>query len=334
MKAVGFYSSLPINSPEALVEAEIEKPIPGDNELLVQVKAAGLNPVDYKVRQRKQPEKGSPLTVVGWDAAGIIEAVGKNISNFQIGDEVYYSGDVTKTGCNAEYQLIDEAIVAKKPKSFSWEESCVLPLVGLTAWEALFDRLGLQQQGEEGRSILIINGAGGVGSVAIQFLKELTKIKVVATASRPDSQSWCRELGADEVINHRTLTKDSLPNEFDYIFCLYDTSVYWESMANWIKPQGKICSIVKSEGKKIDLDILQIKSTTFCWELMFTRSFFQTEDKIKQGQILAHLADLVDNGKIKNILKESLVGLSAETFIEAHKRLESQQLVGKLAIKY
>ena len=335
MKAVGFTKSLPIGESESFIDFETDKPVPGKRDLLVKIKAISVNPVDYKVRQSaaKDEELDEPK-IIGWDASGIVEEVGSEVSLFKKGDEVFYSGDIQKPGCYAEYQTIDERIVAGKPQNVSWEEAAALPLTSLTAWECIFDRMHIQENEGKKKSILVIGGAGGVGSIAIQILKKLTQMKVIATASRDATEDWCKKMGADLVVNHKDLKENMKDHgSVDYILNFADTSGHWEDMAELIAPQGAICCVVNTT-ENVDLNLLKNKSVSFHWELMFTRSMFQTEDMIAQHHILDRIRAMVEDGTIKSTANEHFTGLKAATLKEVHKLQESGKSIGKNVIKY
>lgn len=337
MKAVGFKTSLPIAATNSFIDFETEKPSPQGHELLVKINAIAVNPVDYKIRQNaaKDTELATPK-IIGWDACGVVEAVGNEVSLFAVGDEVYYAGDITKPGCNAEYQVIDERIVGKKPKSLSNEAAASMPLTALTAWEILFDRIRISAEKDKNKTLLIIAGAGGVGSIAIQLAKKIAGLKVIATASRPESVAWCKRMGADVVVNHKNLTEEVRNAGYqyvDFIVDFVDTNAYWDDMAELIKPQGHIASITGS-ATPVALNKLKTKSASFSWEFMYTRSTFQTEDMIEQHHILNKVADLLDEGVLVHTLTQTLTGLSAETLKLAHEQLESGTTIGKLAIKF
>lgn len=337
MKAVGFKTSLPISSADSFIDFEIEKPVPGQHDLLVQIKAISVNPVDFKIRQNsaKDTVLESPK-IIGWDAAGVVEAVGEKVTLFQPGDEVYYAGDLTKTGSNAEYQVIDERIVGKKPSSLSFESAAAIPLTALTAWEMFFDRMRISKEKDRGKSLLIIAGAGGVGSIAIQLAKKIASLTVIATASRPETIAWCEKMGADVVVNHQDLVNEVRNAGFpqvDFIVDLVDANGYWDAMAELIKPQGHIASITGS-GVPVALNKLKNKSASFSWEFMYTRSMFQTEDMIEQHHILNKVADLLDEGTLVSTHTETLHGLSADNLKKAHTQLESGRTIGKLTIKF
>lgn len=337
MKAIGIKRSLPISEAESFIAFEAPQPSPGHHDLLVRVKAVSVNPVDYKVRKNSAVDKvlDSPK-ILGWDAVGTVEAVGDQVSLFAPGDEVFYAGDITRPGSNAEFQLVDERIVGKKPTSLTHAEAAAMPLTSLTAWEAIFDRLHIQRQKGEGQSILIIGGAGGVGSVAIQMLKEMTHLEVIATASREETKDWCLQLGADQIANHHNLVESVRATgrrTIDYILNFADTDGHWEAMAELIKPQGRICSIVENKNE-LNMRSIRSKSVSFSWELMFTRAMYQTEDMIEQHHILNSVADLLDQKIIKPTLNKTLTGMTVENFKEAHRILESGKAIGKVVIVF
>jgi NADPH2:quinone reductase len=337
MKAIGFKTSLAIQEKESFIEFESPKPIPGPNDLLVKISAVSVNPVDFKIRQNsaKDTVLETPK-IIGWDAVGIVENVGENVRLFEIGDPVYYAGDITKQGSNAEYQIIDERIVGKKPQTLSIEEAAVIPLTALTAWEILFDRIRINPEKDKGKTVLIIGGAGGVGSIAIQLAKKIAGLTVIATASRPETIDWCKKQGADFVVDHKDLiasVREAGFQNVDFILDFVDTNFYWDTMVELIKPQGHIASITGSSDP-IALNKLKNKSASFSWELMYTRSIFETEDMIEQHTILNRIADLLDEGILKTTLNETLNGLTAENFKKAHELLESGKTIGKIAVKF
>ena len=337
MKAIGFKTSLPITEEESFIAFETPKPVPGERDLVVKISAVSVNPVDFKIRQNstKDTVLETPK-IIGWDAVGIVEAVGEKVSLFKVGDEVFYAGDITKPGSNAEYQVIDERIVGRKPKSLSLEESAVIPLTGLTAWEILFDRIRINPEKDKGKSILIIGGAGGVGSIAIQLAKKVAGLTVIATASRPETIAWCKEQGADYVVDHRNLiasVQEAGFQQIDFILDFVDTNSYWDTMVELIKPQGHIASITGSSDP-VALNKLKNKSASFSWELMYTRSMYETDDMQEQHVILNKLADLLDQGILKSTLNVTLTGLTVANFKKAHELLESGKTIGKIAIKF
>ncbi|RWR00899.1 NADPH:quinone reductase [[Pantoea] beijingensis] len=321
--------------PAEFIEIEPEKPTPGEYDLLVQVKAASVNPVDTKVHKGAQ-ESGLQLPrILGWDASGIVLETGSKVSGFKAGDEVYYAGDITRPGSNSTLQLIDARITGHKPKTLDWSAAAAIPLTALTAWEGLFERLNIQDAGAD-KTLLIVGGAGGVGSLAIPFAKLHSDVKVIATASRPDSVQWCLERGADLTINYNDMARElALHNirQVDYIFCLNDTDGHWEAMSELIAPQGHICTIVENEHP-LNMDRLKLKSAALHFEFMYTRSMFTTPDIARQGEILDEVAALLDAGKIKTTLNETLPGLSVETLTAAHEKVLEGHMRGKVVIAY
>jgi NADPH2:quinone reductase len=337
MKAIGFVTSLPIDDPASLFEFEAETPTPGPRDLLVRVRAVSVNPVDWKQRQRAaQGTKLDTPKILGYDASGVVEAVGSEVSLFAVGDEVFYAGSIQRQGTNAELHLVDERIVGRKPKSLSHTEAAALPLTSITAWEAIFDRLRVPEGGGAGQSLLILGGAGGVGSIAIQLAKQLTGLEIIATASRDESARWCRDLGADVVADHRDLVtsmRSLSRRQVDSILCTNQSGPHFDAMTELIAPQGAICSIVGTE-RPVEISKLMGKSASFGFELMFTRSTFQTADMIEQHRLLDRVADLIDAGKIRTTLHETLTGLTAGNHKQAHRRVEAGSMVGKVVIGY
>lgn len=336
MKAVALTKYLPISDPESLIDVELPSLVATGRDLLVRVHAIAVNPVDTKVRKPKDKIETTPQ-VLGWDAAGEVVETGRDCALFKSGDKVFYAGDITRSGCNAEYQLIDERIVGHMPQSLSYEQAAALPLTSITAFEALFERLAisLDKTLNRGKSLLIIGGAGGVGSIAIQLARQLAGLTVIATASRPESVRWVQELGAQHVINHQhdlvsQMREIGIPQP-DYIFCCNDTDGYFSVMAELIKPQGKICSIVET-AQPVDLNLLKNKSATFAWELMFTRSMFQTADMTEQHLSLDRIGKLVDEGVLKTTLNESLSPINAANLRKAHAQLEAGGTIGKIVL--
>jgi NADPH2:quinone reductase len=337
MKAVGFKTSLPITDTNSFIDFEVEKTTPAGHELLVKIQAISVNPVDYKVRQNsaKDTVLDTPK-IIGYDAVGTVESAGENVTLFKTGDAVYYAGDITKSGSYAEYQLIDERLVGNKPASLPMEEAAGVPLTALTAWETFFDRMRLSAERDAGKTLLIIGGAGRVGSIAIQMAKKMLGLRVITTASRTETTDWCRQMGADIVVNHSDLVNEIRKHGIqtvDYIVDFVNTNSYWDAMAELIKPQGHIVSITGS-AEPVVLNKLKSKSVTFSWELMFTRSTFQTDDMVEQHRILNRVAALYDSGTLVPTVKQVLHGLSAETIKTAHKQLESGKTIGKLVIVF
>jgi len=304
-------------------DIELPKPSPAGHDLLVKVEAVSVNPVDYK--QRKQ---ATASRILGWDAAGTVESVGKDVSLFRPGDAVYYAGDVTRPGCDSEFHLVDERIVGRKPKKLDFAQAAAMPLTSITAWEAFFDRMKVQA----GKRILIISGAGGVGSIGIQLAK-IAGLHVIATASRPDSIAWVKALGADQVVNHRENLTAQIKQPVDYIANFSgELDAYWDAMAELVAPQGALVAIV-GNTKPLPMDAVRAKSATLCWELMFTRPRFQTPDMIEQHRLLNKVADWLDAGKLRGTLKETLSPINGANLKKAHEKLESGTMIGKLVLK-
>jgi zinc-binding alcohol dehydrogenase family protein len=335
MKAVGLRRPLPVDHPESLIDIDLPKPGPSGHDLLVEVKAVSVNPVDYKSRMRAQPTEGTPH-VLGYDAAGIVAETGAEVTLFRPGDKVFYAGSIKRPGTNSQFHLVDERIVGPMPASLDFAAAAGLPLTTITAWEALFDRLDIDRSGRhDGRHLLIIAGAGGVGSIAIQLAKRLARLTVIATASRPASTDWCRKLGADHVIDHgkdlgEQLNGLGLPAP-DYILCLSDTATYFPIMARLIAPQGRICAVV-SAAKPLEMQLLMDKSASFHWEYMFTRAAHQTVDMIEQHRLLREVAMLIDKSVLTPTAHETLTPINAANLRAAHARLESGRTIGKIVL--
>lgn len=333
MRAIGARQFLPVSDPDALVEFVAEVPVPQPNDLLVQVLAVAVNPVDTKVRKLLGAGPCEPPRVLGFDAAGIVVAVGTAVTGFAAGDEIFYAGDVTRAGSNAEYQTVDARLVARKPVSWSFAESAALPLVGLTAWELLFERMGIDPNGaDRGRAILVINGAGGVGSAVIPLARE-AGMQVIATASRPETVAWCMSMGAAAVINHREPLRPQVEalgiSEFPYIANLFNTETYWETTADLLAPLGTLGLIVET-AKPVDIgNPFRLKSPRIVWEYMPARARFQTTDMHRQGEILTDLARRCDAGNFPKIATRNLGEISAANLREAHAAMETGSAHGK-----
>jgi len=336
MKAVGLTRYLPINDPGSLVDVELDMPEVSGRDLLVHVHAVSVNPVDTKVRKPKDKVETVPK-ILGWDAAGVVVKAGPGCKLFAPGDKVFYAGDITRPGSNAEYQLVDEEIAGRMPQSLSYQQAAALPLTAVTAWEAMFERMGiaLEPEANSGKSLLIIGGAGGVGSIAIQLASQLAGLTVVATASRTETVQWVRELGAHHVLDHRQDMVKQMADAGiaapDYIFCCNDTDAYFPIMAELVKPQGRICAIVET-AKPVELGLLKNKSATFVWEFMYTRSMYQTADMIEQHHILNRIARLVDDGLIRTTLKQVFTPINASNLRKAHALLEAGSTIGKIVL--
>lgn len=323
------------DQPSAFIEITQPMPQPGEHDLLVEVKAVSVNPVDTKVHAGLSKNGLQAPRILGWDASGIVKAVGASVTQFKAGDEVWYAGDITRPGSNATHQLIDARIVGHKPQSLDWAAAAALPLTALTAWEGLFERLAIQDAGSD-KTLLIIGGAGGVGSLAIPFAKHNSQIKVIATASREDSAQWCRDRGADLVVNYRDLKGELAKHDItfvDYIFILNDTDGHWDAVSDLIAPQGHICTIVEND-RPLDQSKLKSKSAALHWEFMYTRSMYQTADMARQGEILNEVAKLVDTGVVESSLSETLHGLSVESITEAHRKVLDGHMRGKVVVEF
>ena len=319
----------------ALVDRELPEPTPGPHDLLVRIEAVAVNPIDTKLRAAVGP--GMAPKQLGWDGAGVVAAVGEQVSRFQAGDPVMFAGDAGRAGCNAEAVLVDERLVGRKPARLSWAEAAAVPLTGLTAWESLFERLGLDPDGGgggKGPTLLILGGAGGVGSIAIQLARRAGAV-VIASASRPESAAWVRQLGADHVVDHHRPLAPQLAalgfEAVDLIANFSDTDAYWEVMAELIAPLGSIVAIVGNR-QPLDLNLLKAKSVTFAWEFMFSRSQFQTPDMGRQGEILDHLGQLFEAGELRPTLGRTLSPINAANLELAHAQLASGSTIGKIAL--
>lgn len=339
MIAIGAPQFHPVSHPQCLVAFETDTPRPGPHDLLVRVRAIGINPVDTKVRASLGNSPLATTRILGWDASGTVEALGDEVDSFKVGDEVFYAGDLTRPGCNAEFHCVDARLVARKPTTWSFAEAAAVPLVGLTAWELLFERMmvhATDSDESEAPPILILNGAGGVGSAMIP-ISNMLGLRSVATASRPETIEWCRSLGAHDVINHREALRPQAEalgiREFPYIANLYNTELYWDTCADLIAPMGAIGLIVEPREKLHIGDPLKAKCVRIAWEFMAARSKFQTPDMHRQGQILSDLADLCDQGAFPKIHTRILHGLNPANFIEAHQTMESATAHGKWVIE-
>jgi NADPH2:quinone reductase len=335
MKAVGYKIPGAIAADASLVDITISEPKPTGRDLLVEVKAVSVNPVDYKVRRSTAPEDGE-WKVLGWDAAGIVRAVGPEVTSFQPGDEVFYAGSITRPGGNMEFHLVDERIVGRKPSSLDWAETAALPLTALTAWEMLFDRLDVTRPiSGAARAILIIGGAGGVGSMAVQIARQLTDLTVIATASREETQEWATALGAHHVIDHaKPLAAQVAALGIDapaFVFSTTHTESHVPEIAELIAPQGRFGLI--DDPKGFDIMLFKRKAVSIHHELMFTRPIYGTPDMAEQGRILTEVSRLVDEGKLRTTLTERLSPISAANLKQAHALLESGKARGKIVLE-
>jgi NADPH2:quinone reductase len=337
MKAIGARSFIPVTDPDCLVEFVAEKPSLCPLDMLVRVRAVAVNPVDTKIRASLGAGPHEPPRILGWDAAGTVESVGADVRDFVPGDEVYYAGDLTRPGCNAEFQAVDSRLVARKPKTWSFAEAAAVPLVALTAWELLFERMGVAPDGRDaGKALLVINGAGGVGSALIPIARG-AGLTVVATASRPETIAWCLSLGAHHVINHREPLRPQAEAlgiaSFPYIANLFNTEAYWETTADLIAPFGALGLIVEPREKLHIGDPLKAKCVRIAWEFMAARARFKSPDMHVQGEYLAEIARRCDDGAFPKIHTRVLKGLTVENLRQAHAAMEQGTAHGKWVIE-
>ena len=333
MKAVVYTQpGLPIHAPQSLYDAELPTPKPGARDLLVEVRAIAVNPVDTKIRASRG---GDQPQVLGWDAVGVVREVGPEVTLFRPGDEVFYAGAIDRPGSYSELHVVDERIVGHKPRSLDNASAAALPLTSITAWELLFDRLGVEENGGEGQRLLVVGAGGGVGSILVQLASKLTRLTVIGTASRPETQAWVKALGAHHVIDHA----ESIPLQLealklgpvDYVISLTHTDTYLPQLVEVLRPQGKLALI--DDPAQLDVMPLKRKSLSLHWELMFTRSLYKTEDMIKQHQLLDRVAQLVDSGVLKTTLGEHYGTINAEHLKRAHAMIESGKARGKIVLE-
>ncbi|HEY5800423.1 MAG TPA: zinc-binding alcohol dehydrogenase family protein [Burkholderiaceae bacterium] len=336
MKAVALTHYLPVELPESLFDTELPKPVAQGRDLLVAVQAVSVNPLDNRVRRPKDKVEPAPR-VLGWDAAGIVEAVGPDVTQFKAGDAVYYAGDLNRPGSNAQYQLVDERLVGRKPLSMDFEHAAALPLAGLTAWEALFDRMRIPSDGSAaGKTMLILGAAGGVGTLAVQLAAKVAKLNVIGSASRDASKQWVRQMGAQHVIDHRAdialQLKELGHPEVDYVLVLADTAGYFPVAAEVVAPQGTIGLAVELT-QPVDLGLLWGKSVTLAWEMVFTRIEYQTHDLAAHHAILNRMADLADAGVLVSPVTDVVAPINGANLRSAHARLAEGRQIGKIALK-
>jgi zinc-binding alcohol dehydrogenase family protein len=335
MRAIGYREPGSIDRPQSLVDHELPTPVATGRDLLVEVKAVSVNPVDVKVRQGATPMDGDCKTL-GWDASGVVRAVGPEVTLFRPGDEVAYAGELMRPGTNAEYHLVDERIVGRKPQTLDWAEAAALPLTTITAWETLFDRLDVETPVPgAANALLVIGGAGGVGSITIQLARALTGLTVIATASRPETQAWVRDMGAHHVVDHSQPLAPQIAalgiGAPAFVFSTTHTDSHLDAIAELIAPQGRFALI--DDPKTLDVVPLKSKSVSVHWELMFTRALFRTPDMGEQGQVLNQLADLVEAGRVRTTLVERLSPINAANLKRAHAAIESATARGKLVLE-
>jgi zinc-binding alcohol dehydrogenase family protein len=335
MNAIGFRQYKPAHDPQALEHFTTAQPVASGRDLLVKVEAISVNPVDTKVRRGTKKQVLEQPRIIGWDVAGIVDSTGAEVKLFKPGDAVYFAGDITRAGGNAEYVLVDERIVGRKPATLDFAQAASLPLTTITAYEALFDRLLLDVRGaDRNATLLIIGGAGGVGSIGIQLAK-LAGLKVIATASRPETTAWVNELGADHVVDHRKALRPQLEalglKDVDYVANFSSTDEYWEQITDVVRPGGRFVTIVENAGP-LAQERLKTKSLTHAWEMMFTRPMFKTPDMIRQHELLNQVADWIDAGRIRHAMKTSLTPISADNLRKAHAQLESGTSIGTVVL--
>ncbi|MGW1716821.1 zinc-binding alcohol dehydrogenase family protein [Streptomyces sp. NPDC002156] len=333
MPAVAYRKSLPIDDDESLVDVELPVPQPGPHDLLVQVEAVAVNPVDYKVRQSNDP--GGEPKVLGWDAAGTVVAVGELVELFEVGDEVFYAGAIDRPGTNARFHTVDERIVGRKPATLSFTEAAALPLTSLTAWEGLFERLGLRERApEQTGTLLVTAAAGGVGAMVAQLARALTGLTVIGTASRPETVEFARRMGVTHVVDHHrplpAQVTEVVPGGVDHIFSTAGTDRNLAAYADILKPFGRLVAI--DDFGPVEIGLLKPKSISFHWELMFTRSLYRTPDQAAQHHILGEIARLVDAGALRTTATRDLGAINAAHLREAHRILESGSAIGKMTL--
>ena len=335
MKAIAYRKSLPIPDADALIAVELPAPQATGRDLLVEIRAISVNPVDAKIRANQAPADGE-LRVLGWDAAGVVQAVGPDVTLFKPGDEVWYAGALMRQGTNSELHLVDERVAGHKPRTLDFAKAAALPLTAITAWELLFERLEVSRdKGVTGKSLLVIGAAGGVGSVLVQLARQLTGLTIIATASRPDTAEWVSQLGAHYVIDHskplnEEIARLGLP-PVTYVASLNQTDRHWNAIAELVAPQGKVALI--DDPAAVNVNLLKRKSVSLHWEFMFTRSMFETADMQKQHQLLNDMAQLVDSGVIKTTLAERFGKINAANLKRAHALLESNRAKGKIVLE-
>src|SRR3989338_5575498 len=323
MKAVAYYQPLPTDHADALQDVELPAPTPGPRDLLVEVKAISVNPVDTKIRRNVAPEDGA-AKVLGWDASGIVKAVGSEVSLFQPGDRVYYAGAINRAGANSELHVVDERIVGRMPAKLGFAEAAALPLTAITAWELLFERLQITRGNADlGQSLLIVGAAGGVGSILLQLARQLTGLTVIATASRPETQAWVSELGAHHVIDHSLPLSEELKrigiHQVTHVASLTQTDKHFAQLVEALAPQGRL-ALIDDPEQPLDIMQLKRKSLSLHWELMFTRSLFETADMIEQHHLLDRVAELVDAGTLRTTLGEHFGTINAANLRRAQDR--------------
>jgi NADPH2:quinone reductase len=334
MKAISFYKSLPIEDLQSFVNVSVEMPKPRPRDLLVEVRAISVNPVDTKIRGGGGPARpDGELPILGWDAAGIVKETGPDVTLFRPGDEVYYAGSVDRAGSYAGFQCVDERIVGRKPRTLGFAEAAALPLTTITAWETLFDRLRIEKSTEG--AVLILGGAGGVGSIAIQLARQLTRLTIVATASRPETVQWCRRMGAHHVVDHRQplakQVKAIMPGGVNYVLALTKVEDHFDELIEAMAPQSAM-GWIENPARPLDIVKLKPKSISLHSEFMFTRSRYETPDMGEQGRLLNEVAALVEAGRIQSTMQMNFGVINADNLKRAHALVESGKTIGKIVL--
>lgn len=334
MKAIAYYQSLPIDHPDALQDVQLAAPQPGPNDLLVEVKAISVNPVDTKIRRNVQPDAGQ-AKVLGWDVAGVVTAVGDAVKQFRPGDRVFYAGAIDRAGANSELHVVDERIVGRMPGSLDFARAAALPLTAITAWELMFERLGVREGQGDGQSLLIVGAAGGVGSILVQLARQLTGLTVIGTASRAQTRDWVQALGAHHVIDHSLPLSEELKRigigQVSHVASLTHTDQHYGQIIEALMPQGRLALI--DDPAQLDVVQLKRKSLSLHWEFMYTRSLFQTADMIEQHRLLNRVSQLIDDGVLKTTLGEHFGSINAANLRRAHALLESGTAKGKIVLE-
>lgn len=334
MKAIGYRNNGGIDRDDALIDLELPRPVPSARDLLVEVQAVSVNPVDTKLRKGAAPEAGQ-ARILGFDAVGVVREVGPDVSLFKVGDAVWYAGAIDRPGSNSEFQLVDERIVGRKPDSLSAADAAALPLTAITAWELLFDRLQVPRAASAAASLLVVGAAGGVGSILVQLARQLTGLTIIGTASRPETRDWVMQMGAHHVIDHRqplaaqVAALDTPP--VMYVASLTNTEQHYAQIVELLAPQGKL-ALIDDPAESIDVRLLKRKSISLHWELMFTRSLFQTADMDAQHTLLNEVSALVDQGRIRTTAQKHLGTLNANNLKQAHRLIESGSSIGKIVL--
>jgi len=335
MKAIGYIHSLPPSDPKSLFDFELPTPTPRSQDLLVAVRAVSVNPVDTKIRMRAQGSDAQPK-ILGYDCAGVVEAVGHDVTLFKPGDEVFYAGTILRPGTNSEFHVVDERLVGHKPRTLSFAEAAALPLTSVTAWELLFDRLRVPLgKPQQAGTLLVVGASGGVGSILVQLARRLTGLTVIGSASRPETQSWVLKNGAHHTVDHSKKLSEEVRKlgiqHVEYIIGLTHTDQHFDEIVELIAPQGAFALI--DDPTLIDVRKFKTKSASLHWESMFTRSTFHTADLIEQHRILEQISTLVDESLIHTTLGTTAGRITAENLRQAHAAIESNKSIGKIVLE-